>query len=367
MVAATQAPDATAQRDALIEQLLSAAHGAFDIFTVHLGARLGLYDALVAVEPATAGEMAASTGTGERYVRERLEQQTVAGILAVENPEADPEARRFCLPEGHAEVLTDRDSLNYLAPLAQIAVGAVRPIDDLLAAFRTGGGVPYEDYGADLRQGQAGMNRSMFLQQLGTEYLPAIPDLHARLLADPPARVADIGCGLGWSSIGIAAAYPKVLVDGFDLDEASVAEAQGNVREAGLSDCVEVRLRDAADPALAGRYDLVVAFECVHHMSDPIGALRTMRRLAGKDGIVLIVDERAAETFAPEGNEVERLLYGFSVLHCLPVGMVDQPSAGTGTVMRPGTLRDYAREAGFRDIEILPLENFFFTFYRLVG
>ncbi len=122
MVAATQAPDATANRDALIEQLLGAANGVFDIFTVHLGDRLGLYDALVAVEPATAGELAARTGTSERYVREWLEQQTVAGILAVENPEAGPEARRFCLPEGHAEVLTDRDSPNHLAPLAQIAV-----------------------------------------------------------------------------------------------------------------------------------------------------------------------------------------------------------------------------------------------------
>ena len=372
MVLATEAPDTAARRDALIEHLLQATFGVWDIFTVYLGDQLGLYAALADCGPMTAGELAERTGTSKRYVREWLEQQTVAGILEVADPSALEIERRFRLPAGHAEVLTDRDSLNYLAPLAQIVVGAVHPIHAVVDAFQAGGGVPYEDYGADLREGQAGMNRNLFLQQLGGEYLPAIPDLHARLVADPPARVADIGCGLGWSSIGIAKAYPNVTVDGYDLDAASVAEAQANVREAGLANRVNIHLRDAADrpdraPALAGRYDLVTAFECVHDMSDPVGALRTMRRLAGENGTVLIMDERVGESFSPDGGDVERFMYGFSVLHCLPVGMADQPSAGTGTVMRPPTLRRYAREAGFRDVEILPLENYFFNFYRLIG
>ena len=116
-------------------------------------------------------------------------------------------------------MLVERDSLNHLAPLAQITVGAVYPFAALLDAFRTGGGVPYRDYGVDMREGQAGMNRAAFLYQLGAEWLPAIPDVHARLQADPPARVADVGCGAGWSSIGIARAYPKARVDGFDLDD----------------------------------------------------------------------------------------------------------------------------------------------------
>ena len=372
MVLATEAPDTAAQRDALIEHLLQATFGVWDIFTVYLGDQLGLYAALADCGPMTAGELAGRTGTNGRYVREWLEQQTVAGILDVADPSALEIERRFRLPAGHAEVLTDRDSLNYLAPLAQIVVGAVHPIHAVVDAFQAGGGVPYEDYGADLREGQAGMNRNLFLQQLGGEYLPVIPDLHARLVADRPvgaraARVADIGCGLGWSSIGIAKAYPNAIVDCFDLDAASVAEGQANVREAGLADRVNIQLRDAADPALAGRYDLVTAFECLHDMSDPVAALRTMRRLAGEGGTVLIADERAAETFSPDGGDLERLLYGFSVFHCLPVGMADQPSAGTGTVMRPPTLRRYAQEAGFRDVEILPIENFFFNFYRLIG
>lgn len=358
--------DAASRRDALIEHLLQATFGVWDIFTVYLGDQLGLYRKLADMRTATSIELAAATGLVERYVREWLEQQTVSGILEVQNPEASPTERRFSIPAGHDEVLLDHDSLNYLAPLPQIIVGAVGPIHAVLEAFRKGGGVPYEDYGADLRHGQAGMNRNLFLSQLGSEYIPAMPDVHARLLdASRPARIADFGCGLGWSSIGMAKAYPNIRVDGFDLDADSVKEAQANVLAAGLEDRVQIQLRDAADPELAGRYDLVTAFECVHDMSDPIGALRTMRRLAAEGGTVLIMDERVGERFTGETDDVERFMYGFSVLHCLPVGMADQPSAGTGTVMRPPTLRRYAEEAGFSSIEILPVENYFFNFYRL--
>lgn len=311
-------------------------------------------------------QLADDLNLSERYVREWLEQQTVAGVLEVANPDAGPTERVFSLPEGHSEALTDRESLNYMAPMAQLAVGIVDPIQGVLAAFRDGGGVPYSEYPSDMLIGQAGMNRNMFLYQLGTEYLPAIPDVHARLTANPPARIADIGCGLGWSSIGMANAYPNVRVDGFDLDEASVAEAQPHVRAAGLEDRVTIAVRDGADHALDGQYDLVTAFECIHDMSDPVSVLATMRRLAGDRGTVLIMDERVGETFTPRGNDVEQLMYGFSIFHCLPVGMADNPSVGTGTVMRPDTLRGYARAAGFADIEILPLENFFFNFYRLV-
>jgi SAM-dependent methyltransferase len=359
--------DAVARRDALAERLFQATLATWDIATVFLGHRLGLYQALSEVEPATSVEVAAAAGLDERYTREWLEQQVVTGILACENPGAPATDRRYVIPAGHEAVLIDIDDANYLAPLPQIVVGVLHPLPALLAAFRTGAGVPYADYGLDLRDGQAGMNRNLFLQSLGNEYLPAIDDLHDRLLADPPARVADIGCGVGWSCVGIARAYPNVIVDGFDLDEASVAEAQQIIRDAGVADRVDVLLRDAAAPDLAGRYDLVTAFECVHDMSDPVGALRTMRRLAGENGTVLVMDERVADTFDPEAGDVERFMYGFSVLHCLPVGLEERPSAATGTVMRADTLLGYAAEAGFAQAEVLPLEHPFFLFYRLSG
>ena len=237
------------ERDALVERLLASTGGTFDIFTMYIGDRLGFYRSLGEDGPATSDELAARTGAYERYVREWLEQQTVAGILTVEDETTAAPSRRYRLPAGHKEVLLDRDSLNFLAPLVQMVVGAVRPIYQVLKAYRSGRGVPYPYYGVDFREGQAGMNRAMFLRQLGSEWLPSISDVHQRLMADPPARVADIGCGGGWSSIGIAQAYPKVHVDGYDLDEPSVNLAQANVTEAGLSDRVSIHRRDAGDPS----------------------------------------------------------------------------------------------------------------------
>jgi SAM-dependent methyltransferase len=263
-------------------------------------------------------------------------------------------------------VLTERDSLNYLTPLAQLVVSVTRPMEQLLEAYRTGTGVPYSAYGRDMVEGQGAMNRATFLQEIGSSWLPGISNLHDRLQADPPARVADFGCGVGWSSIGIAQAYPKVLVDGYDLDPPSIEAANANARDMGVSDRVKFHVRDAGDPALAGQYDLVAAFECVHDMSNPVAALQSMRRLAGNGGTVLVVDERVGDRFTAEGNDVEWMMYGWSVLHCLPVGMEDKPSAETGTVMRADTLRRYAKDAGFRDVEVLPIENFFFRVYRLI-
>jgi ubiquinone/menaquinone biosynthesis C-methylase UbiE len=190
-------------------------------------------------------------------------------------------------------------------------------------------------------------------------------DIHARLQDDPPARVADIGCGYGWSSIGIAQGYPKVHVDGYDLDAPSIERARQYASAWKLNDRLRFHVRDASDPVLDGGYDLVTAFECLHDMSNPVGALTTMRRLAGEGGTVLIVDERVGDSFSPVRDDIDWMMYGWSVLHCLPVGMAEQPSAGTGTVMRSDTLRGYARQAGFQSVEILPIDNFFFRFYRL--
>lgn len=368
-------PNPTQQKEAFMERLLKSAAGTFDMFTIYIGDRLGFYQALANSFGLTSVELATRTGTQERYVREWLEQQTVTGILEVQNEDESPLVRRYGLPDGHSEVLIDRDSLDYLTPLAYMLVGATRPLELLLDAYRSGGGVPYSEYGKTFRDGQAGINRSMFLKQLGSEWMPSLPDVHARLQADPPARIADIGCGAGWSSIAFAQAYPKVQVDGYDLDAPSVELARANVQQAGLSDAygglrqrVKIYQRDASDPSLRGQYDLVTAFECIHDIGNPVAALQTMRHLAGENGAVLIADERVGDRFTAQGNDVEWMMYGWSVLHCLPVCMADGGDCycgGTGTVMRTDTLWNYAKAAGFQDIEILEIDNFFFRFYRL--
>jgi SAM-dependent methyltransferase len=182
----------------------------------------------------------------------------------------------------------------------------------------------------------------------------------------PPARIADVAAGTAQSSIAIARAYPQVSVDAVDVDEASVAVAQANVADAGLADRVRPILHDASDPDLGGRYDLVTIFEALHDMNHPVEALKAARASLADGGSVVIADERVAERFTAPGDEIERLNYGFSVLHCLAVGLLDDDSAGTGTVMRPDTVRAYAAEAGFGRVDVLPIEHDFWRFYRLV-
>jgi SAM-dependent methyltransferase len=350
--------------EAFVGRLISSVAAAMDVFGVYLGDRLGLYASLVTA-PQTALQLAGNVACSERYVREWLEHQAATGILSVDDAAKPVGDRVYSLAPEYAEVLLDTDSLNFVGPIARLLVGAVSPLPALLEAYRTGGGVPYADYGIDLREGQAEINRPVFMQLLPNEWIPAMPEVHERL-SQTGARVADLGCGAAWSSIGIARAYPGVHVDAYDLDEASVELARRNVEEAGLADRVQVHLRDAGDAELAGQYDLVAAFETIHDMSRPVEALRAMRRLAAPGGAVMVVDEHVAETFAAPADELERLMYGWSFLHCLPAGMAEQPSAATGTVLRPPMLRAYAREAGFSDIEILPLDAGFFNVYRLL-
>jgi 2-polyprenyl-3-methyl-5-hydroxy-6-metoxy-1,4-benzoquinol methylase len=336
------------------------------MLSIYVGDRLGLYRALAEHGPVTTSQLARSAGIHERYAREWLEQQAVAGLIEVATENADAARRQYRLAPGPAEVMLDPESLNYLVPIVWAIPGLAATLPALLSAYRDGGGVPYKDYGEDFRNSIAASNRPMFKNQLGSEWIPAMADVDRRLRADPPARVADVGCGTGWSSIAIARAYPKVRVVGFDIDEGSIATARKNATKSGVENQVTFELRDAGAPGQAAAYDLVTAFETIHDMSDPVAALRAMRALVAPGGAVLVADERVAEAFTAPGDELERFMYGWSVLHCLPVGRVDPPALGTGTVMRPETLRRYASDAGFSGVEVLPIEHDFWRFYRLL-
>jgi 2-polyprenyl-3-methyl-5-hydroxy-6-metoxy-1,4-benzoquinol methylase len=351
------------RRDALVARLFGAAVQMWDVLALYVGDRLGLYRALAERGPSTSAELARMTGLNERYVREWLEQQAASGILELDR--SDRGAPRYVLPAGHDEALVDAASLNCIAPLGQLMIASARPLDAVLEAFRSGEGVAYAEYGHDLHEGQARFTRPMFDRLLTTEWLPAAPEVHERLSADPPARVADVACGEGRSTLAIARGYPKVRVDGIDSDPASIAAAQEHLADEDLEGRVEFHLRDAADEALAGTYDLVYIHEALHDMSYPVDVLAACRAMLAGGGKVVVADENVPETFEPPAGDIERFYYGFSVFHCLPVGMVGEGAAGTGTVMRAGTVRGYAEEAGFRRCEVLPVENDFYRFYLL--
>ena len=358
---------AAEMRDALAERVVNATIESMDLAAIFLGNQLGYYRGLVELGEATSGALAAHVGANERYTREWLEQQAVTGILDVQDT-GDATTRRYSLPDGHATALLDDDSLSYIMPLAKSVAGMFPIMPALAVAYRNGGGVPFPEFGTAIRSGIGEGNRVMFNQFLAGEWIPAMPDIHERLMdARRPARVVDIGCGTGWSSIALAKGFPAIHVDGIDIDAASIADAVANAEMARVSDRVTFHHGDASHPDLAGRYDLVCAFECLHDMAYPVGALRAMRGLAGSGGTVLIADERVADTFTAPGDWVERLMYGFSILHCLTVAMADGAEEGTGTVLRPDTLRAFAREAGFGDVEVLPIENDLWRFYRLTA
>jgi predicted O-methyltransferase YrrM len=224
--------------------------------------------------------------------------------------------------------------------------------------------VSWDVLGDDAREAQAAMNRPWFEHRLA-DALKGVADLDA-ILSREGARILDVGCGGGWSSIALARAYPDAVVEGVDVDGPSVQMARTNAAEAGVSDRVGFHLVDASMLAEAATYDAAFAFECVHDMPRPVEVLHAVHRAVKPDGAVIVMDEAVGDEFTAPGDELERLMYGFSMFVCLPDGMSTQPSVGTGTVMRRSTLEGYAHDAGFARVDVLPIEDFaFFRFYRL--
>jgi SAM-dependent methyltransferase len=348
--------------DAFADRVFASALGMAETLSIHIGDRLGWYRVLASAGPITSEALADRSATAERYAREWLEHQAVAGFVSCDGTD-DARQRTYWLAPAAAEVLTDVNSRSYLAPLARMFAATAVQTPSLLNAYRTGGGVGWAEFGADARESQADMNRPWFEQMLAGA-LAGVPLVHEQL-SRPDSRIADIGCGGGWSSIALARAYPAAVVDGYDVDAASVELARDNAERAGLADRVHFTVVDAAGMT-ENSFDVVFAFECVHDMPYPVDVLTAARKSLRQGGSVIVMDEAVAEEFHAPADDVERLMYGFSLLLCLPDGMSHPDSAGTGTAMRPVTLRGYGARAGLNTFEILPIDDFgFWRFYRL--
>jgi 2-polyprenyl-3-methyl-5-hydroxy-6-metoxy-1,4-benzoquinol methylase len=358
-------PDEIAARD-LADRLVAGTLGAFDLATIYIGDRLGLYRALAEIGSATAAQLAGAASVQPRFVREWCEQQAAAGLLDCPNPAAEPDERRFTMAPAHREILADRDGPRYGVGNVLSVVNALAGLPGLPDRVRLEAITPaLNPADAAERAGVGEANRPWFRHHLAG-WLASVPAIHDRLVHEPPARVLDVACGAGWSSLAIAAAFPLVTVDAIDLDESAIALAQRHAAE-GLAHRVLFRRADATDPPGGRPYDLVCCFEALHDLPDPIAALAAWRRSLAPGGICLVADARTEPGFTAPAGALERIAYGWSVADCLPATMAAGAGAkATGAVLRPATLERYAGDAGFAAVEVLPIDDPGWRFYRLV-
>ena len=311
-----------ASAETYAERLFAASVSTYETFSTYVGLTLGWFAALADGGPATSAELAARTGTQERYCREFCEFQASLGTLTADAA-TDHRTRVFTLPPGPAEVLLDEHSLNYLGPLTRMAAAAGRRIDDLLTAYRDGGGVSWDAFGDDARESQAALNRPWF-DRLLAPALAGVPEVHD-VLGGPGARILDVGCGGGWSTLALARAYPTATCVGVDIDAPSLEAARAAADASGLTDRVRFELAHGETLPESEPYDAAFAFECLHDMPRPVEVLAAIRSAVRPGGVVVIMDEAVADTFEAPGSEIDQCMYGFSLFICLPDGMASAP------------------------------------------
>ena len=306
---------------------------------VVMGDRLGLYRAMAGAGPLTPGELAGKTNTTERYVREWLNAQAAGGYVVYE-----PESGRYVLPPEQALALTDSDSPAFLPGFFQIALGSVCDSPRIVDAARSGAGVGWHEHGTDVFEGCERFFRPGYNANLVSTWLPALDGVVAKL--DRGARVADVGCGHGSSTVLMARAYPNSTFHGSDYHDGSIATAAQRARDAGVGDRAHFEVASAA--TYSGRdYDLVTMFDCLHDMGDPVGAARHVRETIAPDGTWLIVEPAAGDRVEDNINPVGRAYYAFSTLLCTPASLSQDVGLALGAQAGEARIRDVVRAGGF--------------------
>jgi SAM-dependent methyltransferase len=306
---------------------------------VVMGDKLGLYRALAGAGALAPAELAKRTGTAERYVREWLNAQAAGGYV-----EYDPETERYTLPPEQTVALTDDSSPAYLPGFFQIALGSVIDSPRIEEAARNGDGFGWHEHVHDVHEGCERFFRPGYNANLVAEWLPALDGAVAKL--EQGARVADIGCGHGSSTILMAQAFPASRFFGSDYHEGGIATARARAEEAGVADRVEFEATAAVDhPGSA--YDLVTMFDCLHDMGDPVGAAKKVHELLDGDGTWMIVEPAAGDRVEDNLNPVGRAYYGFSTLLCTPASLSQEVGLALGAQAGEARIRQVVESAGF--------------------
>lgn len=306
---------------------------------VVMGDRLGYYRTLADGRPTTPAELAERTGTAEPYAREWLSAQAAGGYV-----EYDPETRRYTLPAEHAVALADPTSPAYLPGFFQLAHGTVRDAPDILTAAVDGDGLGWHAHNGDVHHGCERFFRTMYNGHLIGDWLPALSGVVAKLEAG--ARVADVGCGHGASTILMAKAFPRSTFVGSDYHAESIEVARARAVEAGVADRVTFEVAPATEFSGTG-FDLIATFDSLHDMGDPVGAARHVRQALADDGTWMVVEPMAGDHVEDNLNPVGRAYYGFSTLLCTPASLSQDVGLALGTQAGPARIRDVATTGGF--------------------
>lgn len=343
--------------EAFVGTVLTNFGAAFTGMLAGVGDRLGLFADLAAGGAATSGELAARTSTDERYIREWLAQMHAVGYL-----EYDPATTRFALPPEHAGVLAQEGGPVFFGGLHQMLLGLGDALPMLVDVFRKGGGVPQSAYGDDWWEGMSRFTSGWFENLLLQEWIPAMPDVAAKLEAG--CSVADVGCGRGLGLVRLAQAYPQSTFVGFDLFAPWLDRARALAEEAGVADRVRFEERDCSK-GLPDAYDVITTFDVVHDAIDPKGLLRSIREAIADDGIYVCLDINASPQVEDNAGPLGTTFYGFSVLYCMTTSLAGG-GEGLGTCgFHEHKVNEYCADVGFGTVRRLPLENPFNIVYEI--
>lgn len=343
--------------DALMEfvfRTVDEVGAALNAALVVMGDQLGYYRALADGGPLTPADLARRTGTDEHYAREWLHAQAAGAYL-----DHDAGTGTFSISPEHAVALTDPDSPAYVQGLFQIAHGTIRDTSHILAAARNGAGYGWHEHNDDVHVGCERFFRPSYLAYLTGAWLPALDGVVAKL--ERGARVLDIGCGHGASTVLMAQAFPASTFLGTDYHAASIDVARQRAAEAGAGTNLEFRVASSTDRP-GGGYDLVTMFDCLHDMGDPLGAARQVRDLLAPDGTWMVVEPMAGNRPEENFNPVGRAYYAFSTLLCTPASLSQDVGTALGTQAGPDRIRDVVTAAGFgsfRTVASTPFNNVF--------
>ena len=311
----------------------------FNAALIRIGDKLGLYKALASGGPQTPAELAKRTGTAERYVREWLSTQAAGSYVTY-----DPATSKFHLSEEQAFAMADETSPVFLPGAFQVALAAVKAEELLTEKFKTGEGMGWHEHDHELFVGTERFFRPGYAANLVSTWIPALTGVDAKLKNG--ARVADVGCGLGASTVLMAKSYPKSEFVGFDYHDKSIETAKQRAREAGVSDRIRFEVAKAKD--YPGKdYDFVTFFDCLHDMGDPAGASAHVRSTLKKDGTWMIVEPFAGDKLEDNLNPIGRAFYGASTLLCTPASLSQEVGLALGAQAGEKRLREVVTSGGF--------------------